>query len=113
MKRKKSVNSRTCSPTSVRSFNYRNGDQIEQGKLSYEWALKSMKIITRILRKETRKKPLSGLKVAFCLHITKETSVLVMAAKELGAKVLLCSANPLSVQRDILEYPKSDIHLLF
>ncbi|HEU5119591.1 MAG TPA: adenosylhomocysteinase [Candidatus Nitrosocosmicus sp.] len=59
------------------------------------------------------KKPLSGLKVAFCLHITKETSVLVMAAKELGAKVLLCSANPLSVQEDILEYVKSDIHLLF
>ncbi|MGE5782372.1 MAG: hypothetical protein ACM31J_05875 [Nitrososphaerales archaeon] len=52
-------------------------------------------------------------KSAFCLHITKETSVLVMAAKELGAKVLLCSANPLSVQEDILEYPKSDIHLLF
>jgi hypothetical protein len=36
-----------------------------------------------------------------------------MAAKKLGAKVLLCSANPLSVQEDILEYVKSDIHLLF
>lgn len=113
MKRKKSVNSGTCSPTSVRSFNYRNGDQIEQGKLSYEWALKSMKIITRILRKETRKKPLSGLKVAFCLHITKETSVLVMAAKKLGAKVLLCSANPLSVQEDILEFLKSNDITIF
>jgi len=108
MKRKKSVNSATCSSNSVRSLNYRNRNQIEQGKISYEWALKSMKIITRILRKETTKKPLSGLKVAFCLHITKETSVLIMAAKKLGAKVLLCSANPLSVQEDILEFLKSN-----
>ncbi|MGB9169325.1 MAG: adenosylhomocysteinase [Nitrososphaeraceae archaeon] len=58
------------------------------------------------------KKTLSGLKVAFCLHITKETSVLVMAAKKLGAKVLLSSANPLTVQ-DILDFLKSNIHLLF
>lgn len=71
-----------------------------------------MKIINTVMEKESGK-PLSGLKSAFCLPITKETSVLVLAAKKLGAKVLLCSANPLSVQEDILEYPKSNIHLLF
>jgi len=72
-----------------------------------------MKIITRIMRKESGKKPLSGLKLAFCLHITKETSVLVIAAKKLGAKVSLCSANPLSVQEDILEFLKSNDITIF
>ncbi|MGB9169328.1 MAG: adenosylhomocysteinase [Nitrososphaeraceae archaeon] len=58
-------------------------------------------------------KTLSGLKIAFCLHITKETSVLVMAAKKLGAKVLLCSANPLSVQENIVEFLKSNDTTIF
>ncbi len=108
MEPKKSVISATRAANDTQSSDYRKGDQIEKGKLSYEWALKSMKIVTRIMGKESGKKPLSGLKVAFCLHITKETSVLVMAAKKLGAKVLLCSANPLSVQEDILEFLKSN-----
>lgn len=70
-----------------------------------------MKIISTVMQKESEKTPFWS-KIAFCLHITVETSVLVLKAKKLGAKVLLCSANPLSVQ-DILEYLKSDIHLLF
>ena len=113
MKQKKSIDSETHSPTTIESSNDKNGEQIEKGKLSYDWALKSMKIITMIMEKESGKKPLSGLKVAFCLHITKETSVLVMAAKKLGAKVLLCSANPLSVQEDILEFLKSNDITIF
>jgi adenosylhomocysteinase len=63
-----------------------------------------MVIIENIVRKNTAKKPLAGLKVGFCLHVTKETSVLIMAAKKLGADVALCSANPLSAQDDIAAF---------
>lgn len=45
--------------------------------------------------------PLEGIRLGICLHITKETSVLVMALKALGAEIALCSANPLSIQNDI------------
>lgn len=76
----------------------------KQGRLSYEWASSGMAIIEDIIRKNIAKRPLAGMTVGFCLHVTKETSVLVMAAKKLGADVALCSANPLSVQDDIAAF---------
>ncbi|HYY71576.1 MAG TPA: adenosylhomocysteinase, partial [Nitrososphaeraceae archaeon] len=77
---------------------------LETGKLSYEWALGTMKIIAKIREKYERSKPLSDFNLGFCLHITKETSILLMAAKLFGANILICSANPLSVQEDIVEF---------
>ena len=77
---------------------------LETGKLSYEWALGTMKIITKIRKKYEKSKPLSDIKLGVCLHITKETSILLMAAKALGANISICSANPLSVQEDIVEF---------
>jgi adenosylhomocysteinase len=79
---------------------------LETGKLSYEWALDTMKIIAKIREKYERSKPLSNMNLGFCLHITKETSVLLMAAKALGANISICSANPLSVQEDVVEFLK-------
>jgi adenosylhomocysteinase len=67
-----------------------------------------MAILDKIKIKNEKKKPLAGYRIGFCLHITKETSVLVMAAKELGADVALCSANPLSVQDDIAAFLSSE-----
>lgn len=62
-----------------------------------------MRIIDRITRdfSTSRALPLEGIRLGICLHITKETSVLVMALKALGAEMALCSANPLSIQSDI------------
>lgn len=79
---------------------------LETGKLSYEWALYTMKIISKIRKKYERNKPLTDFNLGFCLHITKETSVLLMAAKALGANISICSANPMSVQEDIVEFLK-------
>ncbi|WP_415281190.1 adenosylhomocysteinase [Candidatus Nitrososphaera sp. FF02] len=76
----------------------------KKGGLSYEWATSRMEIIESIVKKNAAKKPLAGFTVGFCLHVTKETSVLVMAAKKLGADVALCSANPLSAQDDIAAF---------
>lgn len=80
----------------------------QNGKLSYQWARDHMAILDKIKIKNEKKKPLAGYRIGFCLHITKETSVLVMTAKELGADVALCSANPLSVQDDIAAFLSSE-----
>ncbi len=68
-----------------------------------------MMIIDRIIKDFSTLKasPLEGIKLGICLHITKETSVLVMALKALGAEMALCSANPLSVQNDIACFLKN------
>ena len=68
-----------------------------------------MMIIHRVIKDFSTLKasPLEGIKLGICLHITKETSVLVMALKALGAEMALCSANPLSVQNDIACFLKN------
>ena len=99
MKNKSSTHKRSLG---VKYTNSR--DLFETGKLSYEWAVRMMKIITKITEKYQRAKPLANFKLGFCLHITKETSVLIMAAKALGAEISICSANPLSVQIDVMEF---------
>jgi adenosylhomocysteinase len=75
-----------------------------KGKLSYEWAASRMRIIERIVTRNKSAQPLAGLRLGFCLHITKETSVLALAAKKLGADIAICSANPLSAQDDIAAF---------
>jgi adenosylhomocysteinase len=74
-----------------------------RGRLSHDWAAGRMSIIEKLVGKNPDL-PLAGWRLGFCLHITKETSVLVMAARRLGAEVALCSANPLSAQDDIATY---------
>jgi len=76
----------------------------EQGKTSYEWAKNHMKILTNTIDRLKRAQPLRGIRLGICLHITKETSVLIMGAKELGAEVSACGANPLSTQDDIAAF---------
>ena len=78
----------------------KNMKLIDSGRKSWEWASSHMGIINAIVNEHVIDKPLRGLRLGFSLHITKETSVLVTAAVKLGAKVSLCSANPLSVHED-------------
>ena len=84
----------------------------KQGKLSYEWARSHMKILDNTIMRLKKSKPFKGITLGFCLHITKETSVLLIGAKELGAKVVACGANPLSTQDDIAAFVASQgIHI--
>ncbi len=84
----------------------------EKGKLSYEWAKDHMKILTNTIQRLKKSQPLKGLRLGICLHITKETSVLLMGAKELGAEVSACAANPLSTQDDIAAFlAENGIHI--
>ena len=81
-----------------------NSKLAKQGLTSWQWASSRMGVIRRILYEFGTTKPLNQIKLGVCLHITKETSVLVMAALRLGAKIAICSANPLSVQDDVAAF---------
>jgi adenosylhomocysteinase len=86
----------------------KNMKLIESGRKSWQWASSHMGIISAIVNEHVNEKPLRGLRLGLSLHITKETSVLVMAAIKLGSKVSLCSANPLSVQEDVAAFLSSE-----
>ena len=85
---------------------------IKEGKLSYEWAKSHMHILNNTISRLKKSKPLKGITLGFCLHITKETSVLLMGAKELGATVACCGGNPLTTQDNISAFLASQgIHV--
>ena len=63
-----------------------------------------MQILDNTINRFKKSQPLKGVTLGFCLHITKETSVLLMGAKELGATVACCGGNPLTTQDDIAAF---------
>ncbi len=75
--------------------------QVEKGKESIYVAARKMPVTSKILRERfAKEKPLKGLKIAGCLHITKETANLAITLMAGGAEVLMCGSNPLSTQDD-------------
>ena len=90
----------------------KNPKLAKKGKLSYEWARSHMQILENTINRLKKSKPFKGITLGFCLHITKETSVLLIGAKELGAKVVACGGNPLTTQDDIAAFLASQgIHM--
>lgn len=73
----------------------------EKGKDRIEWAENQMPVLLDIRKKFTEKRPLKGIKIAACLHVTTETANLVRTLKAGGAEVSLCASNPLSTQDDV------------
>ncbi len=73
----------------------------EKGRLKIEWAKAHMPVLGIISERFSKEKPLEGIRVAACLHVTKETAVLVLTLKEGGAEVCLSASNPLSTQDDV------------
>ena len=85
---------------------------IKEGWLSYDWARSHMQILDNTINRFKKSKPLKGITLGFCLHITKETSVLLIGAKELGATVVCCGGNPLTTQDNISAFLASQgIHV--
>lgn len=84
----------------------------EQGEMSYRWAQDHMKILNTALSGLQDSRPLEGVTVSCCLHLTKETSVLLMGLARLGATVSCCPGNPLTTQDDITAFLDSQgIHV--
>ena len=71
------------------------------GKLRIEWAESRMPVLMALKEKYRKTKPLKGFKIAGCLHVTKETAVLVKTFVEAGAEVSWSGCNPLSTQDDV------------
>jgi adenosylhomocysteinase len=75
-----------------------------QGALLVEWAAKHMPVLAQIRARFEKEKPLAGITIGACLHVTKETAVLVETLKAGGAIVALCGSNPLSTQDEVAAY---------
>ncbi len=72
----------------------------ELGKKRIDWAEKDMPVLRLIRERFNKEKPLAGLTVAACLHVTTETANLMKTLKAGGAETVLCASNPLSTQDD-------------
>jgi adenosylhomocysteinase len=73
----------------------------EEGKLRIEWAERDMPVLRLIRERFEREKPLAGMRVGACLHVTTETANLMLTLRAGGAEVALCASNPLSTQDDV------------
>ena len=72
-----------------------------KGRLRMEWAARSMPVLENIKKIFAKDRPLAGVRISACLHVTSETANLMEALKLGGAEVRLCASNPLSTQDDI------------
>lgn len=85
----------------MEKFKVKDPTLASKGHLQIEWASKHMPVLNQIKRKFSKEKPFRDLTLGACLHVTKETAVLVDAFLAGGAKVALCGSNPLSTQDDV------------
>jgi adenosylhomocysteinase len=72
-----------------------------KGKLKIEWAGSQMKVLQLIQARFAKEKPLKGITLGACLHVTSETANLMITLKEAGANLALCASNPLSTQDEV------------
>jgi adenosylhomocysteinase len=75
-----------------------------QGALLVEWAERHMPVLNQIRKRFEKEQPLANITIAACLHVTKETAILVETLKAGGASVALCGSNPLSTQDEVASY---------
>jgi len=85
----------------LESFKVKDESLAQKGFLQIEWASKHMPVLNQIKKRFSREKPLKGVTLGACLHVTKETAVLVDALVAGGASVALCGSNPLSTQDEV------------
>jgi len=71
-----------------------------KGRLRIEWAEQLMPVLRLIRERFEKEKPLEGIRISACLHVTTETAVLMQTLKAGGADVVVCASNPLSTQDD-------------
>ena len=82
-------------------FKVKDVSLAEQGKLLVDWASVHMPVLNQVKSRFEKQRPLKGVTIGACLHVTKETAVLVEALKAGGAEVALCGSNPLSTQDEV------------
>jgi adenosylhomocysteinase len=82
-------------------FKVRDLKLAEQGKMKIQWAESRMPVLAALREKYKKTKPFKGFKIAGCLHVTKETAVLIKTFIDAGAELSWSGCNPLSTQDDV------------
>ena len=82
-------------------FDIADASLAEEGALRIEWAAGRMPVLAAIHRRFESARPLEGMRVGACLHVTAETATLMRTLRAGGAQVTLCASNPLSTQDDV------------
>ncbi|MDH4368055.1 MAG: adenosylhomocysteinase [Dehalococcoidia bacterium] len=85
----------------MKNYDVKDLSLAREGRLRIAWANKEMPVVRLIKKRFGKERPLAGVRISACLHITTETANLAMALKEGGAEVVLCGSNPLSTQDDV------------
>jgi len=83
----------------------------KKGRLRMEWAEKAMPVSKLIRGRFEREKPLKGIRLSACLHVTTETAVLMRTLLAGGAQLALCASNPLSTQDDVAAYLVKELNI--
>jgi len=83
------------------NFKVKDESLASKGALQIEWASKHMPVLNQIKKRFSEEQPLKNVTVGACLHVTKETAVLIDALMAGGAEIALCGSNPLSTQDDV------------
>ena len=78
-----------------------NADLANEGIVRIDWAEREMPVLRGIRERFNEDKPLAGVKILACLHVTTETANLILTLKDGGAEIRLCASNPLSTQDDV------------
>jgi adenosylhomocysteinase len=90
-----------ANPTPTISHDVKDLGLADEGVNRIEWAGRDMPVLRSIAEHFAKEKPLKGLRMAACLHVTTETANLMLALQAGGAEVALCASNPLSTQDDV------------
>jgi adenosylhomocysteinase len=85
----------------IKSYDVKNIRLADTGKKRIEWAEREMPVLRLIRARFLKEKPLKGIRMACCLHITTETANLAITLKAGGADAVFCGSNPLSTQDDV------------
>jgi len=83
------------------NFDIKDINLAEQGRFRIQWAAKEMPVLALLEERFRKERPLAGLRLSACLHVTSETANLMRVLQAGGADVVLCASNPLSTQDDV------------
>jgi len=85
----------------LHNYDVKDRSLAESGRQRIEWAFREMPVIGLIRERFAKEKPLKGVRIAACLHVTTETANLALTLQAGGADLILCASNPLSTQDDV------------
>jgi len=85
----------------IKMSDIKDSSLADDGERRIEWALREMPVIRGLMQRLSKERPLDGVRMSGCLHITTETANLARTLKAAGADLVLCASNPLSTQDDV------------